>query len=667
MVIAATIMMILDMVFRIPYGAYGAIFALTISRENPQATLNEAKTIVVAFVFSVLYVLAGAMFFLADPQLRLFWVIGTFFVMFYALRAVHNYTAAARFGYLLIITIPLWDQHISAELRVEGTLWAFGAISLASIITALTELLFAEFQPRDVLVQSVAERLAAIEELLDCYAAGRPVDSKSEKNITNLAMLGTSGLRRVLQRSAYSPHYTEQMGAVVALVGRLIDIAVNLTQLRFDVFDDDRRQIRRLTDQVGSIRSSLLKVRIPDSIVTDDASHRVPLLHELQATLSLIPAVFTGFQSLSAYAPQLGGGDPPSSLFVRDALSNPEHVKFALKGCLAASLCYIIYNAKDWPGISTAVTTCFLTALSTIGSSHQKQILRISGAIVGGVVMGIGAQVFILPYLDSIFGFALLFLAVIIPAAWVATSGPRLSYFGVQIAVAFCLINLSEFKVQTSLYLARDRVIGILLGLLMMWLVFDRLWGAPAVVEMKKAFISTLRLLAQFTREPLSKDLRVEVERSYSLRETINKNLDSVRSFADGVVLEFGPSRERALAWRSRIVRWQPQLRTLFLARIALWKYRAQLPGFELPEALRGAQQEFDSRLAKTLDAMADRMEGKATERKDDFEDAFEGLEKTVHSCRSKGPQGSLSPKLQTFLALSRSIENVTLSMDNEI
>jgi multidrug resistance protein MdtO len=65
--------------------------------------------------------------------------------------------------------------------------------------------------------------------------------------------------------------------------------------------------------------------------------------------------------------------------------------------------------------------------------------------------MGIGAQIFILPYLDSIAGFTLLFLAVTIPAAWIATSSPRLSYFGVQIAVAFYLINLSEFKAQTSL------------------------------------------------------------------------------------------------------------------------------------------------------------------------------------------------------------------------
>jgi hypothetical protein len=34
-----------------------------------------------------------------------------------------------------------------------------------------------------------------------------------------------------------------------------------------------------------------------------------------------------------------------------------------------------------WPSISTAITTCLLTELSTVGSSHQKQFLRFAGAI----------------------------------------------------------------------------------------------------------------------------------------------------------------------------------------------------------------------------------------------------------------------------------------------
>jgi multidrug resistance protein MdtO len=88
------------------------------------------------------------------------------------------------------------------------------------------------------------------------------------------------------------------------------------------------------------------------------------------------------------------------------------HLKFALKGCLAASVCYVIYNSIAWPGSSTALTTCLMTALSTIGSSRQKQVLRFAGALVGGFPIGMGAQIFILPHLDSITGFTVLFIVV---------------------------------------------------------------------------------------------------------------------------------------------------------------------------------------------------------------------------------------------------------------
>jgi multidrug resistance protein MdtO len=49
--------------------------------------------------------------------------------------------------------------------------------------------------------------------------------------MVRLSVVGTSILRRALRRSAYSLHYGEQMGAIVALTGRLVDIAANLTVL----------------------------------------------------------------------------------------------------------------------------------------------------------------------------------------------------------------------------------------------------------------------------------------------------------------------------------------------------------------------------------------------------------------------------------------------------
>jgi len=56
MVISATLVMIITMTFRLPYGMHGAIFTLIISRESPQATLKHVRTTVIAFAFSAVYI-----------------------------------------------------------------------------------------------------------------------------------------------------------------------------------------------------------------------------------------------------------------------------------------------------------------------------------------------------------------------------------------------------------------------------------------------------------------------------------------------------------------------------------------------------------------------------------------------------------------------------------
>ena len=64
--------------------------------------------------------------------------------------------------------------------------------------------------------------------------------------------------------------------------------------------------------------------------------------------------------------------------------------------------------------------------------------------------------------------------------------------------------------------------------------------------------------------------------------------------------------------------------------RVALWRYRVRVSGFELPAPVATAQQEFDEALADVMEGMADRPEGKTSQGKDDFEDAFDRLERTV-------------------------------------
>jgi multidrug resistance protein MdtO len=669
MVIAATLVMIICMTFRLRYGFQGAILTFLISRESPRATLQSVGTTFIATGIGAAYILISAWFVISVPTLHFLWNIGSFFLAFYALSTMTNYAAASIFTIMISVGVPLWDHQVSAETNVEDTLRVLLASLIGVVVTAAVELAFAHMRPGDDIVLPIAERLAAVQSLLARYAEDRPVDHPTEEKVIRLGMLGTSTLRSALRRSDYSPQYSAQMGGVVALVGSLVDTTATLTQLSLEPSGFDQTQLRSLAAAVASIRTDLMNRRIPGSIqfnTDDEPSRSVPLLREMESIVTLIPQVFAGSRSIDEYLPP-SDDIPRSKLVAPNALADSEHLKFALKGCFAASICYIIYNSIAWPGISTAVTTCLLTGLSTIGASRQKQILRLAGALVGGILIGMGSQIFILPHVDSIAGFTVLFILVTALASWFLTSSPRLSYFGLQAALAFYLINLQEFALQTSLSVARDRVVGVLLGLFMMWLVFDQLWSAPAGVEMKRAFISALRLLAQLAREPVSRDIRVAIKRSHTLRETINTQFDKVRSLADGVLFEFGPSRQQDLALRDRIRRWQPQLRALFLMRIASLKYRLQLPGLELPEAVRLSQQAYDDRSARMLEDMADRIEGNARQVGRMSEDSFEHLEQTVQACCAEEPQQLPAVRVESLLALLRGIDGLTISLAEEI
>ena len=85
--------------------------------------------------------------------------------------------------------------------------------------------------------------------------------------------------------------------------------------------------------------------------------------------------------------------------------------------------------------------------------------------------------------------------------------------------------------------------------------------------------------------------------------------MNQVLDLTDGVLFEFGPSRQTHLELRDQVRRLIPQVRTLFLMRITSLKYRLQLPGFDLPEPVRILQRQYDEASAEKLEQMADQIE----------------------------------------------------------
>jgi len=328
-------------------------------------------------------------------------------------------------------------------------------------------------------------------------------------------------------------------------------------------------------------------------------------------------------------------------------------------------LCYVFYVSLDWPGISTSVTTCVFTALSNVGASRQKQVLRIVGALLGGFVFGIGSQIFILPNIDSITGFTVLFAVVTAIAAWISTSSSRLSYVGLQIALAFYLITLSEFRIQTSLTIARDRAIGVLLGTFMMWLVFERLYPRPAGDEMVRIFVSNLRLLAELINaSPAGTDTEaiIKVRRQ---RDQVYRYFSEVNAQADAVPFETGPVRAADMAARDRIRRWQASLRTFYLLEAPLIQFRVFGDVSMKSRPFAQMHEKFREQCSRSFEHMAESLERQLNKRPYDSS-APTSLMAPLEAAQAD-EHTTFSEREEALLRMLRTIASLVDRMQNEV
>jgi multidrug resistance protein MdtO len=282
---------------------------------------------------------------------------------------------------------------------------------------------------------------------------------------------------------------------------------------------------------------------------------------------------------------------------------------------------------------------------------------------VGGLVLGMGSQVLILPMLDSIAGFTVLFVIVTLISGWVGTASPRLSYMGQQIALAFYLIHLQEYFPQTNLAIGRDRVMGVALGLGMMWLVFDTLGSKPAAQVMRELFATNLNLLAELAR-PWRDGKPADLAQIRALRERISQNFGTVNSQADAVLFEVGPSRERDLRMRERLLAWQPRLRSLFLLQVGLLEYRARVNPSELAPELLAAQREFDEGEAAVLREMAEAFQHRRAPR--DLA-ALRDSYGRLGDAAQKVYDGAITPRARGVLAFSANIAELLEDLRAEL
>ncbi|MGB6689262.1 MAG: FUSC family protein [Terracidiphilus sp.] len=575
MVISATLTMILIVTFRIPEGVVGALSAFLLSRENLVSTARSAIFMIFAFLIGALFVPVGACLLASTPELHFLWIGCSLFLAFFLVRCLANYGVAIGLALVVANVIGIWYLPGPAEHNIELTLWLVLATVTGALVTLCVEVVFYAVHRRDDLLEGLDTRLALIEELMAGYADGRPVSSATHAGLAQFAIVGAGGLRRHVARANYAQLYRTRMTTLVSLVARCIDFAAALPDAFPSLTDEFRERAARLKRSLADIRLCLRTHGQPCEATVEPApSPATPLFSEIESMVSLMPSIFSDQHASDPALEPIEEAPNANRIFIPDAFSNSEHLRYVLSGTLAAMLCYVFYMLLDWPGLSTSVTTCVLTALTTIGASRQKQFMRVSGYVLGGVIGGFGAQIFILPAIDSIFGYTVLFAVITAAAAWIATSSPRLSYAGVMFAFAFYLIQLRVFSFQPDLVVPRDVILGVLLGITMMWLVYERLFPRSAADEMVRIFVLYVRLLADLsscTPRPGDPASILKIRR---LREEIYRRFGEVTAQADAVPFETGPRRPGDMAARDRIRRWQAFLRSFYLLEVPLLQFR---------------------------------------------------------------------------------------------
>jgi len=222
-------------------------------------------------------------------------------------------------------------------------------------------------------------------------------------------------------------------------------------------------------------------------------------------------------------------------------------VHFALKVTFAAMFCYIFYSAIDWSGIHTALITCTFIALESTGATLHKGVLRIAGCLIGGA-LALFTIVFLIPHMDTIASLVVVVACASAIAGWVGAGNEMISYAGLQIAFAFFYSVFQGYAPDTDLDNVRNRVVGILFGLIVTGLVFRYIWPERTIDRLRAALRVALQQLARLVEIPRP-ETSIEAAKAdaHGLIVETSKSFEQARRYADLTAFEFeeSPNGER--------------------------------------------------------------------------------------------------------------------------
>ena len=558
-VLASLIALVLMEALQMPFIAIGMYFIFLIGRDSPAVSLRSSLFSFGVVSFAIFLELAVVVITDNDPLVRLLSVALVTFVAGMMVVSTSAPALGSSFGLIYCTVIALWELHASSDHLVKSSLYLIGTFTISLGCAVGIEYLFGARDPAAKLQEQRHLRYAALEALFRTYADNASPAQRFEAatRVSRIAIAGQSGMmalyNTIVERNLDTGTLPIAIRPRITMLAQLMDVSAAFgLQNPAEVDAETQARCRRIADACKGLLPGIPLA--PSQGLLLDAAGSYTILDRVEVALHIIltmPVHVGAIKNRELIA--LPSSKVP--FFIPGALRRQESVAFGLKISLCATFCYILYHAVAWPGIATSVTTVLVTGLSSSGAIKQRLIFRLLGAIIGGLVLGIGATVFLYPHMDSITSLVVLEAVIAFISAWIA-AGPKFNYIGLQIAFSFYVVSYEGLSAPTELAPARDRLIGILIALAVMWFVFDRVWPVRTTTVMRRGFATVLGLNADLFIKMNSTDTHATVLRYGDLlRDRVGKTIADLRSMNGSVPYEFGTNRPQQIQTGDMILR----------------------------------------------------------------------------------------------------------------
>jgi multidrug resistance protein MdtO len=614
MTIACLVIVTISMALGVPQAYLSAFFVFFIYKEDLVTGTITGVALTIALIVGFGITIAAYLITVDHAPLRLLLMAVFFCVAMYVSRVFVLGPIAFGVGIVVLISQQFVDLYAEPEMLVRGSLWSWVAMAFPIAVVLIVNRIVLPARPVALLRQEAKLRLEFVIEALDRRLAGLSVETTTP---FRSGVVGATRLLGLLKLSANGdPAVKSKLPAYQALIGtlnRIVETACMLSALEPAVDPPrDHVRIRMLRSALDDFRRSLdgelSAFRIPlqpERGADADGTPVAPILAEMERHVGEINGQL---QLLSAEPSALVGPEAPAArrrLFVSDALSNPVYLQFSLKVTAAAMLCYIVYTAINWPGIHTCTITCVVIALGSAGATIRKGSLRLFGALLGGGLATL-ATVFIVPHLESIGGLLLLILPVAALSGWITAGSERSSYCGVQLAMAFFYGILQGYEPNADVTQVRDRLVGIVFGIIVMTVVFAYIWPERAEPQMRAALAKAVRAAGSLLRRHGSVPAGAASASIEAERSSIFENLVLAQRMAE--VSLFEPPRggiARVVATDAELV---AATQATAISSLQVAQLRAEHPE-ELDAAGKHLLKAYDNAEAVILQRTADRLE----------------------------------------------------------